>query len=78
MTTALVSLIVALVLTYVLLAFVMIEGRRERMRLINRLIAKTPSEVRVLDNEPRRSDPPPRPPVDEDAFWANFEGQVGG
>lgn len=57
------------------------DHRIERERLINRLIAKTPSEVRVLDNEPRRPDratrPEPALTPDERDFWADFDGPVG-
>lgn len=69
---------------FALLAFIgwlLYEQRTERERLINRLIAKTPSEVRVLDNEPRHI-PTPKPrtkpdPDDEDSFWADGFEPVG-
>lgn len=63
------------------IGWLLYEQRTERERLINRLIAKTPSEVRVLDNEPRHVDRTPHPsaqiPAEERDFWADFSGQTG-
>lgn len=56
------------------------DHSRERERLINRLLAKTASEVRVLDNEPRhvdRTHPVYEPSPEERDFWADFSGQTG-
>lgn len=79
MTAILLFLIVCALLTFV--GWLLHEQRVERERLINRLIAKTPSEVRVLDNEPReRIIPTPRTkpePDDEASFWADGFEPVG-
>jgi hypothetical protein len=75
------ALIVGFLALLGFIGWLLYEQRVERERLINRLIAKTASEVRVLDNEPRHTVAPsvsPRDMSPEDRdFWADFEGPVG-
>jgi hypothetical protein len=75
------ALIVGFLALLGFIGWLLYEQRVERERLINRLIAKTASEVRVLDNEPRHPAQPtvsPRDMSPEDRdFWADFEGPVG-
>lgn len=74
------ALIVGFLALLGFIGWLLYEQRVERERLINRLIAKTASEVRVLDNEPRH---PAQQSVTRDLtaeerdFWADFEGPVG-
>lgn len=80
MTAILLFLIVCALLAFV--GWLLHEQRIERERLINRLIAKTASEVRVLDNEPRERITLPTPrtkpePDDEASFWADGFEPVG-
>ena len=76
MTAFLLFLTIVVILGF--LGWTMHEAREERRQLINRIIGKTPGQVRVLDQEPQFR-PPPTPPVDPETaeFWA-FGEPVGG
>jgi hypothetical protein len=63
----------------VLLAFLgwtLHAARQERLALINRLIARTPGEVRLLEADPT---PAPKPRVlhDDELEYLNFGEPVG-
>lgn len=78
MTTFILAVVIFGLLGFI--GWLLYEQRVDRERLINRLLAKTASEVRVLDNEPRRVDkshPVYEPSPEEREFWADFSGQTG-
>lgn len=78
MTSILLFLVILALLGF--LGWQQYDHARERERLINRLLAKTASEVRVLDNEPRhttKAHPVFEQSPEERDFWADFSGQTG-
>lgn len=74
--TSLVLMFTVVVALLAHLVIIQVVFAKERERLINRIIARTPTEVRVLD-ETRIDTQPRTRSKEEEEFLTYFTGQTG-